>query len=349
MSTVALPACAATGIGSVPFTDPAAAVGLILQYAPELPFWPQLVKLGFREDMVAQGSGGFAPLLVRDDDRKVVRVNDALDREEALTRFYEVALAGDLAPFALAPEEARGFFALLDAGGGSAFCKGHLCGPVTFAATVKTADGKALLADSELLQAVNRGIGLKAAWQAAQFRQRGKTALIFFDEPSLTGFGSAFMPISRQDVVAALTETMQAAREHGDLLTGIHCCGNTDWALLLDTPIDVLSFDAYGFFDTLILYEEAVRGFLDRGGYLAFGLVPTTPDSPAATADTLWTLFLDQLARLAARGLPRSVVLPRVLFTAACGLGYLAPAQAQAALAVVADLSARGRRLLSEL
>ncbi|MFH1129037.1 MAG: methionine synthase, partial [Candidatus Omnitrophota bacterium] len=44
----------ATGIGSLPYEDPAKAVDLVLKYLPQIPFWPQLPKLGGCEGMVAQ-------------------------------------------------------------------------------------------------------------------------------------------------------------------------------------------------------------------------------------------------------------------------------------------------------
>ena len=43
-----------TGIGSVPYQDPKEAVGLILEHLKEMPFWPQLVRRGFREEMVGR-------------------------------------------------------------------------------------------------------------------------------------------------------------------------------------------------------------------------------------------------------------------------------------------------------
>ena len=49
-------ACMATGIGSLPLTDPDAAVALALRYLPEAPIWPQLPKRGFQEHMGGQYS-----------------------------------------------------------------------------------------------------------------------------------------------------------------------------------------------------------------------------------------------------------------------------------------------------
>ncbi len=55
-----LSALAATGIGSVPFTDPRETVALILETLPQIPYWPQMVQLGFLEEMTAQSARGLA-------------------------------------------------------------------------------------------------------------------------------------------------------------------------------------------------------------------------------------------------------------------------------------------------
>ncbi len=338
-----------TGIGSVPYGDPQEAVALILENSPEMPFWPQMVRLGFREEMVAQGAGGLPGLKVDLETRQVV-VDPEIPRELALAGFYETVWAGDLEPFGLSGDEARGFYALLDrvgaGGNGPVALKGQVVGPVTFAGMVKDREGKAILFDRELTQAVSLGLARKAAWQAERFRKIGREAVVFFDEPILTGFGSAFFPVSREEVTAILRETIEAVKESGPVAVGVHCCGNTDWALLLETPIDILSFDSYGFFDHLLLYEKALGGFFQRGGWLAWGLVPTGEDLDRETADSLWHRFLSQVERLAGLGFGAQEVVRRALLTPACGLGYLSPEGATRALALLAELSRRGRQWL---
>ena len=126
---------------------------------------------------------------------------------------------------------------------------------MTFAGVVKDAEGKPILYDRELTQAVCAGLARKAAWQAEKFRELGKAPIVFLDEPFLTGFGSAYLPISKEEVTEILTQTLEEAREAaaGPVTLGMHCCGNTDWSLLLNAPIDILSFDSYGFFESLRL------------------------------------------------------------------------------------------------
>jgi hypothetical protein len=341
---------AATGIGSVPYKDPHEAVALILKYFPEIPFWPQLVRLGFREEMVAQGAGGLPGLIV-DLEAHQVNLDPEASREMALAQFYETLWAGGLEPYALAPEEAQGFHTLLGqlagAANGPLALKGQVAGPVTFAGMVKAPDGKPILYDRELTQAVSQGLARKAAWQAEQFRQTAREAVIFFDEPILTGFGSAFLPVSREEVTTILTETIEAVKEPGLVTVGVHCCGNTDWGLLLETPLDILSFDSFGYFDHLLLYEKALAAFFQRGGYVAWGLVPTLDAEQLAqeTADSLWQRFTSQVERLAGLGLRE--VLQHSLLTPACGLGYLSPEEATRVLKILSELSGRARQWLA--
>jgi len=346
---------AATGIGSVPFTDPEEAVALILEYLPQMPFWPQMVRLGFSEEMNVQAARGLPALRV-DEGARVVSMDPEIPRDEALASFYELVLSGDLAAFAWEPRDARGFFALLAAAAAPKFSgpvlKGQLSGPVTLAGIIKDAGGKPILFDRELTQAVCQGLARRAAWQAARFRELGKDAVIFFDEPYLTGFGSAYLPISREEVLEILGLTLEETRQAagGPITLGMHCCGNTDWSLLLAADIDILSFDSFGYFNSLRLYDQALQKFLARGGWLAWGLVPTGEELTGETTDSLWQRFQEQVQQLAAeQQLGLKEVLSQALLTPACGMGYLPPELARRVLAELQELSARGRQWLASV
>ncbi|MGA9755604.1 MAG: hypothetical protein WBV23_10730 [Desulfobaccales bacterium] len=346
---------AATGIGSVPFTDPEETVALILETLPQIPYWPQMVQLGYLEEMAAQAARGL-PALQVDVANRTVRMDPDLPRDEALAKFYEVVLSGDLAPFAFEEQDARGFFGLLQTvasrGCPGTALKGQLSGPVTFAGVIKDAEGKPILYDRELTQAVCAGLARKVAWQAEQFRRLGKEPIVFLDEPYLTGFGSAYLPLSKAEVTEILTQTLEEAREAaaGPVTLGVHCCGNTDWSLLLNAPIDVLSFDSYGYFESLRLYAQGMSDYLARGGWLAWGLVPTNEDFQPETPDSLWQRFQTQVAQLAedVHWDPKQI-LSQSLLTPACGTGYMSREDARGVLTTLAALHARGQEWLAAL
>jgi hypothetical protein len=346
---------ATTGIGSVPFTDPQETVALVLETLTQIPYWPQMVQLGYLEDMAAQAARGL-PALKVDEVNRIVSMDPDLPRDEALAQFYELVLSGDLNPFAFEPQDARGFFALLEAVAtqqcAAPALKGQLSGPVTFAGVVKDAQGKPILYDRELTQAVCSGLARKVAWQAGKFRELGKAPMVFLDEPFLTGFGSAYLPISHAEVTAILTQTLEETREAaaGPVALGVHCCGNTDWSLLLKAPIDILSFDSFGFFESLRLYGPALSHFLGRGGWLAWGLVPTNEDFRHETADSLWGRFQSQATQLAgdaSKGLKE--ILSQSLLTPACGTGYMSRDEARRVLTTLKELGDRGQEWLASL
>jgi len=346
---------AATGIGSVPFTDARETVALILETMPQIPYWPQMVQVSFLEDMTAQSSRGL-PGLKLDAEHRTVQMDPHLPRDEALAQFYEAILSGDLAPFAFDEQDALGFFALLEAvasqGCPCPALKGQLSGSVTFALVIKDSEGKPILYDRELTQAVCAGLARKAAWQAEKFRQLGKEPIVFLDEPSLTGFGSAYLPISREEVTAILTQTLEEARgaATGPITLGTHCCGNTDWSLLLQAPLDILSFDSYGYFESLRLYDQALSAFLARGSWLAWGLVPTNDDFQHETPDKLWQRFQEQVTRLAGDlRLGHKEILSQSLLTPSCGTGYMSQDAGHRVLTTLAELSARGQEWLASL
>lgn len=335
-----------TGIGTLPLDDPEAAVDLILARLPEVPFWPQLSPRGPWEDMVLQTAPGL-PLMAIDLDNRRVTVDPDQDRAQALTEFYEADLGGDHDRFGLTEEVAPGYFSLnrrLEADSGRLVRqKGHVTGPITFCLAAKDQEGRDVIHDPELSQAIARGIGLKGAWQAAHFTPSGQPGLIFLDEPALTGFGSAFMSLSKE-AAAELLELSIGPIKAAGALAAIHICGNTDWSLALESSLDLINFDAFGFGEGFLLYPKQISAFFERGGGVAWGIVPTAEFTGQETIDGL-SQKLDRLITSLARqtGLNRHTVMERSLVTPSCGMGSLSPEAAVQILDLTAGVSAKLR------
>ena len=321
-----LPSLATTGIGSVPGLDVDRSLDLVAETCPLLPHWPQMVNRHAREDMVLQAVDGL-PLLHVDEDQRRVLV-ESQGREEALTTFYEHFLAEDLDYFAVSPQAEVGLTAMLqraqaDPGFGPDFLKAQVSGPITLGQAIRTADGKSILDDPELSDTLVKGLGAKAAWLAGQIRAVGRQPVVFLDEPGLTGFGSAFSTLDRTRVIDMLSESADLARTAGPVYIGTHVCGNTDWGMLTETSIDIINFDAFEFLDNFLLYPEKIRAFLEKGGYVAWGIVPAAGFTGHETAEMLAGRLKDGWGRLAGRGLDLDLIKDRALITPACGTGTL--------------------------
>lgn len=330
----------ATGIGSMPHKDTKYVCEFILENFPDLPFWPQLSKINPRENMLIQYSENL-PCLVRDLEKKGVYLNPKLNREEELLKFYEKFTENDIGYFKISPEYAAGFYSLLKEAGNKSgeYLKGQVVGPITFLASVTDIEGKALLYDEMLSDAVIKALGMKAVWQIKEIEKINKKPIIFFDEPYLSSFGSAFCNLSREQVVKTLNDIIQVVKGHGNIPVGVHCCGNTDWAMMLETEIDILSFDFFGFGKNFTLYPQPIKKFMARGGIIAFGVVPTSEYNSSQTISLLQDKFKNSLLELEKKGIDKNSLLKNSIFTPSCGMGLLSEETAEKIVKLTAEFA----------
>ena len=165
--------------------------------------------------------------------------------------------------FTLTTATARGFFTLLDRiktyNDSPAALKGQITGPITFGLGVTDQNDKAIFYNEQVRDAAVKLLALKARWQVRMLSKFKLPAIVFLDEPALAGFGSsAFISMSREEVAACLNEVIDAVHDEGGL-AGIHVCANSDWSVILDSRTDIVSFDAYSYFDKLILYPAHLK------------------------------------------------------------------------------------------
>jgi hypothetical protein len=335
----------ATGIGSLPHKDEQDAFRLILENYPSIPFWPQLPNRSFLEGMVVQYSEGFPSLKWDQREQKVwIDTSQGFDRE--VVKFYQWLEEGDLEPFRITETFSRGL-RILEALSGSknrqhvGYVKGQVVGPVTFGLSLTDPEQKPIFYDPTLRDILVKHLSAKARWMEKRFNEvlPGTKTIIFFDEPSLSSFGSAFSSLNREDVILSLNECFNAVMG----LKGIHCCGNTDWGLLLETNLDILSFDAFGYLETVSLYPEKVRTFLERGGILAWGIVPTREeDLVKENVESLVNRFKRGNETLQEKGVDRAL-LRRAILTPSCGTASLPVSLAERVCRLTADVSRRLR------
>jgi methionine synthase II (cobalamin-independent) len=333
---------AATGIGSVPFQDVEGTCREILERLPYLPFWPQFVRRSYLEDMSIQFSEGLPLLEISEEKRSLVISRGDKDRE--LLTFYNHFLEQDIGYFAISRNHAPGLYAMIelitrekDLDG--AYIKGQTVGPVTFAAGIKDLNGRPVLHNPELLEAFVNGLAIKALWQAKELSKTNRRPVIFLDEPYLSGFGSAFSPIQRQEVIDILQTLINYIRENSDALIGIHCCGNTDWSMIAEADPDIINFDAFEHMQYFLLYPDDISRFVNKGGTVAWGIVPTTSFTGDESLEGLLSKLRVGLDGASQWGIAPHVIAQRSILTPACGMGTMAPEKAKTGLELLARLS----------
>ncbi len=333
--------CLPTFIGSLPHRRPDEACAAVAKYLPQIPAFPQLANLDNRENMYYQCSEGFPGISVTPEKLSVDRRQDLTAQ---MAQFYTDYLSGDPSNYGISPEFGTGFYSFLNTEFPSALAiKGQITGPVTWGLTVTDEEGKGILYDETLGDIVPKFLRLKAAWIEQQLSKINPNTIIFVDEPYMTAFGSVGMQLTKTRIVEYMEETLSGIKG----IKGTHCCGNTDWSILLETSVDIISFDTYNYAGSLAIYPAEVQKFLDRGGCIAWGIVPT--DSELIFKETVKSLrerFEAALSLFTARGIDQQQLLTQGLITPACGLGPVASdALAEQALQLTAALSAEIRHV----
>jgi hypothetical protein len=323
----ALPRAAAMAVGSLPYDDPKRAMSLILERTPEIPAWPQLPRISFSENMYVQYSEGLPGAVVEADEQRFYVTDDPPADEVA--EFLEKLEQDDPGLFAISPDRAAGIPALQEAlaglvsrGEAPPFIKGQVTGPVSFGLTVLREDKRSLLFDDTQRELATTLLAMKARWQEGLLREISPDSLplICFDEPYMAQFGSAFVNVPEELCYPLLEECLVQV----SCLTGIHVCGGTDWEKIAQLPVDLLSFDAADYLDSVITQGEAFARFAREGGFLAWGAVPNDDRALKLQAEDIGRRVLTGAEALEKTGgISVDEVLKLSFVSPACGTGAL--------------------------
>lgn len=351
-----------TAIGSLPFREknaPTQALELIFEHFAEIPFWPQLPHFLRTEDMVIQFSCHLPGLEFEDDKYFFDTETEKFALElEQLHLDYETVLgaptlkenAGILdryRPDSCAIEEFATRFK--STGKTPKYVKGSVTGPFTMCTSLTDKTGKCAFYDELLKDAIVKTLTLNALWQIKEFGDA--TSIIFMDEPSISQLGSsAFLTVEDNAVTSAISEIASAIRQFGGL-AGIHCCGKTNWEVPVAAGLDIINFDAFSFSQNLSTQAGKIAQFLDAGGILAFGIVPTLDAEALRTLDesALEEKFEKSLELLINKGIKKEQLLRQCFITPSCGCGSLNEAEALKALEYTKKLSQKLRSKYKEI
>lgn len=349
-----MPVLLPTAIGSLPHADTKSALDLVFDTFPSCPMWPQLVGVDRREDMTRQYVQGL-PGLDYDEKKGTYFFNTVTDRYfEELEEFfldYEAIITEKnyenldkyaiTEPYSSAVSE---FFSRISKMSEKpAFAKGHIIGPLTWGTSICDETGRCAFYDDVLREVLVKGLTLKALWQIRELKKVSPETkmIMFMDEPAMSQYGtSALITIEKSDIICAIKEISEVIKGEG-ALSGVHCCGKTDWSIITDTNVSILNFDAFFFAKSLALYAKSIEKFLKRGSMIAWGLIPTLDTSELEKTDEqdLLNRFEDAVLLLVKKGLSKDFVLSHSLITPSCGAGGLNIEQAQKAMRLTASLA----------
>jgi hypothetical protein len=88
------------------------------------------------------------------------------------------------------------------------------------------------------------------------------------------------------------------------------------------------------------MYAAAIKGFLTRGGALAWGIVPTSTLIWGETVESLALRLEGVMDHLASQGIEKRLIADQAVLTPSCGTGSLTTEEAELVYDRLAALSA---------
>jgi hypothetical protein len=89
------------------------------------------------------------------------------------------------------------------------------------------------------------------------------------------------------------------------------------------------------------MYPDAVKKHLEKGGMLAWGIIPTSNAIREQTVDGLESKFESVMDNLAAQGIDIQLIREQAMITPTCGTGSMEPGDADKVFEMVAALTKR--------
>jgi methionine synthase II (cobalamin-independent) len=332
------PEASATGIGSMPGTDPAQACAVVLGEVPDFPFLPELPGRGVGADMIGRAAALLVDLPVETTARGwKLATRPGRDQGRA-----DGFLAYDLDAI---QEAAEGYEGPL---------KVSVCGPLTLAAEIELSRSvNPALADPGALADLTASLAEGIAAHVSGVRERitGAQVVVQIDEPSLPAvLAGRVRTASGLNLVPALDEAVASAAlrsvlEATTAFTVVHCCAaDLPFLFLKNAGAGAVGYDlarlGRGDIDAVAEIAEAGLGLL-AGAVPAAENVGSTQGAARETAEAVVTMWC------------RTSLDPRrfagqVVVTPACGLAGVSPAAARAALAHCREAARIGAEMIEE-
>ncbi|MGA1824886.1 MAG: hypothetical protein ACMUIP_09490 [bacterium] len=257
---------ATTAMAVMPHTDVDRALDLALSL--DVPFWPQLPRMNYYEDMYVQASEHFPGMIVNHHNRTLRFSIDKFSNEfeEIMAHFEEPGYFDISHTYSVVYHR----FLERDLRDRSAI-HGQLEGPISFGMNVHDQDSRPILFDDTIRPFMLEVMAKRVNTQLSRLKEKNENAFMYVDEPGLQYIFSALSGYDDQRAKHDMNIFFSMINRP----RGVHLCGNPDWDFLFNLDLDILSLDAYTNREIIASCGPSIRKFLDRGGMISWGIVPT--------------------------------------------------------------------------
>lgn len=283
-----------------------------LSLSLDIPFWPQLPRLHYHEDMYVQASDGFPGICVDIEEERVTLDTESFFQE--LDGYVE--RSADPANFSLSPEYSAVYHRFLAQPGLRSYraIRGQVTGPISFGLKVVDENLRPIIYSDDVRPIIYDFFRNKINQQYRELLALHPQAFVWTDEPGLELLFSSFSGYTGDRAKSDLGEMLAGVEGP----RGVHLCGNPDWDFLLSTEMDILSFDAYANGAIFTRYAPEIKRFLEKGRILSWGVVPTaTEEMNRERLDSIVGRIEDMWDYLVSKGIDKERIVHQALLAPA--------------------------------
>ncbi|MDX9788678.1 MAG: hypothetical protein RBT11_18010 [Desulfobacterales bacterium] len=298
-----------TAMAVMPHTDITRALDVAMSL--DIPFWPQLPNYNYYEDMYVQAAEHFPGILLDMENRTLRFSIDKFieEIEETMSHFDEPAY------FDVSKTYSAVYHSFLSKDfSDRAAIRGQLEGPISFGFNILDQDNRPILFDDSVRPFMFEFMAKRINVQLGRLKALNENAFMFVDEPGLQFLFSALSGYGDAKAKADLDLFFSQV----DRPRGIHLCGNPDWDFLLNLDMDILSMDLYSNAEIFSSYASSITRFLNKGGVIVWGIVPTGFENfEKENAASLIEKLLSVWRVLEKKGVDRHLLLEKSLLSPA--------------------------------
>ncbi|HMM06641.1 MAG TPA: hypothetical protein PKD52_08255 [Clostridiales bacterium] len=299
--------CLTTAMGILPHRNLEDAMKLA--FSVDVPFWPQIPRMSYYEDMYVQSSEKLPGIHVDTEKHNITLSTDKFYEE--LPQFFEECDTHGY--YQLTEKYSVAFDAFLNHDLSSYKCiRGQSVGPISFGFKITDENKKPIAYNDEIRGFMFDFMAEKCNAQYRQLKEKNDTALVWMDEPGLQMLFASFTGYTAERAA----EDYRGYLEKLEGPKGVHLCGNPDWSFLLSAlDLDILSMDSYSVGHIFTRYKEEVVNFLKKGAIISWGITPTlTEELTLENFNSLKVKLEEMFAYVSSQGIAMDELLDRSWF-----------------------------------
>ena len=184
----------------------------------------------------------------------------------------------------------------------------RLLGPFSFAETVFNVNTPLMLKEKSYRKYIIQALGVKAQWFINKIKSisPGTKLIILFEEQQLYKYGTLKRndeSITKELIVTLFTKLYQKIQNSGGIV-GVQSFEKCNWQLVLESNVNLISFDAYNNPNSLNIVADKLGHFLAKGGYINWGVIPANNENSirGLNIDFANKLFIKAIEDLSAEG-----------------------------------------------